>query len=733
MVYGIIGLGSRRLPAFQTVDTLPTEAPMSESERLSRRAVLQTVAGAGLASVAGCSALEGGSDDAASTVEGERAEELARRFAPTLYFDQAEPWFPTDPRPYTSEQDGETVVDGFDAFDGYHERMTDGEPPDPTAFYNVVEYENSPLAVVQFWFYSAFDQFTTNFHWHDWEVLHVFVDTGTGDPQLYVASSHSRKVPNNEFLDPDPEMVPRILSELGSHSSALSVNDVRDRFTRLPEGDRFADITNSAVETIEDLAEIPVAYGLPRDEGSRLPYLVPEYEGAPLYEHERLPAVSREDLISESLTVRSFDSLTQPPSDLPTRETGLVFQHTDRGEADPDIEYDLVPSSELEHIADFTGPQLSFEFAVPEFAEDAVSGHITTTGAPWNQARYENPAADISEPNHRAALAERYDAIGAPAEIQTVVASLSEAVSTDDAPEDEGLTTEDTTVESVALLESDPEAVPTFGGLAVVQDVPEGDHRFTVNGAGVAPHSETVSVSDAESADGPTRAGVDGELPLVARENATRLEVDPSEADSDLTDLAVEDDFAGRLYDAPLSEPDAVYVHGGGAYTTEVRDRDDEIGAFRVNPDPEADTAAIDEPRTGKASLASFLVDIAEETRQSVAEQMDEDSDDDDEGDSDDDDDDNPGNGGSENAIQGLERALAAVVEAARRATERAEAGDRGNADKQLQAVADRLQRVATRIDEASDDLSDPLSNAARKRLEQAEQRAEQAQAADKL
>ena len=140
-----------------------------------------------------------------------------------------------------------------------------------------------------------------------------------------------------------------------------------------------------------------------------------------------------------------------------------------------------------------------------------------------------------------------------------------------------------------------------------------------------------------------------------------------------------------------------------------------------MNPDPGADTAArIDRPRTGKASLASFLADIAEETRQSVAEQTD-----DSDGILDD--------GGSVNAIQGLERALAAVVEAAERATERAEAGDRGNADKQLQAVSDRLQRVATRIEAASDELSDPLSNAARNRLEQAQRRAEQAQAADKL
>ncbi len=67
------------------------------------------------------------------------------------------------------------------------------------------------------------------------------------------------------------------------------------------------------------------------------------------------------------------------------------------------------------------------------------------------------------------------------------------------------------------MLESDAEAVSTFSS-AVVQDVPAGEHRFTVNGAGVAPHSETVSVPETSEAEGPTRAGVDGEVPLVARE-----------------------------------------------------------------------------------------------------------------------------------------------------------------------------------------------------------------------
>jgi hypothetical protein len=693
---------------------------MGSTKQVDRRAVLRAIAGAGTLSLAGCSALQPEEDSQSTTLDEDAARELAVRFAPTLYFDEYEQWFPTDPRPYESQHDGETVVDGFDAFDGYTDRFDDAEsPPDPTVFYHAVEYEQSPLAVVQFWLYSAFDQFTTNFHWHDWEVLHVFVDTETGEPQLYVASSHSRKVPNNEFLDPDPDRIPAILVELGSHSSTLSVNDQREQFQRIPLEDSLADITNSTLDGVEDLAELPIAYGLPRDEGSRLPYVLPELDGAPVHEHDRLPAVDRSDLIDESLVVRSFDEITSPPSDLPERATGLVFEHADRDTANADVEYELVPSSELEHITDFTGPQLSFEFTVPVFAEDAIAGHITTTSVPWQTPRYDNPAADVSDPNHRTVLSQRYDAIGEPAPVNTVVASVTEAVTTEEAPEDEGLTTESSTVETVALLESDPEAVPTFaGGVTVLEDVPADDHRLTINGAGVAPHSEEIAV---QSDGGPTLAGVDGEIPLVAREHATKLEVDPRGADSELTDLAVEDDFAGRLYEAPLTEPDATYVHRGGAYTTEVRDSDDEIGAVRVNPAADESTVRIDEPRTGKTSLATFLASISEETEATVAAASESDENQRDE------------LQGSENAVRGLRQALAAVVEAAQRAAERAEAGDRGNANAALETVASRLERVAERLSEARADLPGEISRATEHRLEQARRRSEQARATDKL
>ena len=695
---------------------------------IDRRGYLAALAGTGAASLAGCSLLEGDEDSPTTSVDEGRARELAERFAPTLYFDAEEKWFPTDPRRYESERDGSPAVAGFDALDGYSERYSDpSSPPDPTLFYHVVEYDGSPLSVVQFWQYSAFDQFTTNFHWHDWEVLHVFVDTETDEPQLYVASSHSRTVPNNEFLDPDPGRSPALLVELGSHSNALSINEQRDRFQRLPLNELVADITNGSIDGIEAIAELPIAYGLPRDEGGRLPFALPELDGAPIHENDRLPSVDRTDLLNESLVIRSFEALASPPSELPERTTGLRFDHADRNPPETDVGYDLVPAGELEHLTGFTGPQLSFEFSIPGFVEDAISGHLSTTGVPWKSPRYDNPAADISDPNHRAELARRYDAIGEPAPVSTIVASITEATANDDTPDDEGLTTERSSVESVALLESDPVGVPTFGGIAVLQGVQDGNHRLTVNGAGVAPHSEAVSVR----ADGNvTTAGVDSEIPLVANGQAVKLEVDPRGADSELSDLAIEDDFAGLLYDAPLSEPDAVYVHRGGAYTVEVRDTDDEIGAIRVTPGNEG-TVRLDEPRTGKASLATFLADIAEGTAASIGSGTTDDDSDAKTGTDGDENTDDPD--GSENAVRGLRRALAAVAEAARRAAERAEAGDREGADTALESVSARFERVGERLAEARGSLPAARERAIERRLERGRQRSDQATEAEKL
>jgi len=748
---------------------------------VDRRTVLGAVAGASATALAGCGAFERGADATTTAVPADRARELAERFAPTLYFDAAERWFPTDPRPYERERDGETVVDGFAALDGYTDRFDPGAPPDPAVFYNAVAYEDSQLAVVQYWFYSAFDQFTTNFHWHDWEVLHVYVDTSGGDgtpadgadePLLYVASSHSRSVPNNEYLDPDRR--PTVLSELGSHSSALSVNDAVDEFQRLSVADLAADITNSAIEGLEDVAELPLAYGLPRDEGGRLPFVVPELDGAPIYEHDRLPAVERSDLLPPEHTIRSYDALSAPPGEVPERSTGLVFG-PDAGAAGPaadaDVTYDLAPTANLEHLDAFTGPQLSFEFAVPTAVEDAVASHLTAPSAPWEQPRYENPASDISDPAHRRALADRYDAVGDPAPVNTLLARAVEAVPDPDAPDGKGVTTQESRVEAVALVESDPVAVPTFGGVAAVTDLPAGDHRLTVNGAGLAPHSETVAVgeaatrtdataepagtddavaatgadgtTDAAAPPGVTLAGADGSVPLVAREDATKLAVDPTDSEAELTALAVEDDFAGRLYDAPLSGPDAVYVHREGAYTTEVRDADDAVGAVRVDPGDEA-RVTVDRPETGTASLARYVATVAEETRDEVAAQLADDGDGDDGTDGDGENGNGSANGNGEGgqggaggapgpSLRGLVQVLEAIAEGARRAAEQAESGNGEGADARIDAVAMRLERATDRLEAAREGLPPGLADAAENRFAQLDRRAKQAKRSEKL
>ena len=726
---------------------------------LTRRQLLAGV-GVGAAGTVGAVALgafDRGSDAPTTDLDDEESRRLAERFAPVYYFDAFEEWFPTDPRPYEREVDGEPVVDGFAAFDGYTKRFREaGEPPAPTVFYRVVGYEDSSLAAVQYWWYAAFDQFSVNFHWHDWELTQVFVDRETDEPRLFVASAHSRKVPNNEFLDPDTEAVPRVLPELGSHSGGLSVNDIADQFTRNPGEGAIADVTNDVLEEVA--GEIPAAYGLPRDEGFRLPYVVPELDGAPIYENERLSAVDQEALIDERLTVRSFEELSTPPDDLPARETGRVYAFDEAdAEADVDVSYDLVPTAELEHITAFTGPQLSFEFPVPEFGEDLVAGHITTTKLPWDQPRYDNPAEDISDPAHRKALADAYDAIGEPAPINRLVAAVRQVEPDGDAPEDEGVTTSEPTTESAALVESDPVAVPTFAGTVVVENLPAGDHRLTVNGPGSAPYAERVEVSET----GTTAAGVDGEVPLTPRAEAVKLEVDADGVDADLERLAVADDFGGRLYDAPLDGPDAVYVHRGGAYTTEVRDAEGTPGAFRINPGGDGDDGGdggdrirIDTPRTGKASLASFVADVSIESAVSVGSVTDvvvDEVGDTLEGPTDAVGTGDTGTGGGASptptdddaifesagrqtaGVTGLVRALKAVSTAADRAAERADAGDRGAADSRLETVAEQLGIVSDRLADSRGELTAPVAAAVERRVEEARRRTDQALETQKL
>jgi hypothetical protein len=449
---------------------------------VTRRRLLAAAGLAALGGVAATTLRDGSQRPTTETLDGETGARLARRFAPVVHFGAGERWFPTDPRQYATDRDGERVVDGFDALSGYaaDTDAADGVPA-PTVFWQTRRYTGTDLLVVQYWLYSAFDQFSVNFHWHDWELLQVFLDRETEEPTLFSASAHSRRVPNNEFVDPDRTR-PRVVSEVGSHSSALSVRGEPDRFRRLPPS--VADVTNGLFAGLD----FPFAYGLPRDEGYRLPYVVPELDGTPLFDHPDLPAVERRHFLPPRLTLRDG----QLPGRLPERESGVQLAFDDRTES---AGYALEPIADVREIDSFDGPQLSFEFPVPGFAEDALAGHLTTVGVPWEQPRFTDPVADVTDERHRATLAERFGVggLGPVATAGALVTRVREATADAEAPGGNGVTTRDTKTEVRALFESEPESVPSFRGVVAVLGPPAGDHRLVLDGPNTAPYAERLT------------------------------------------------------------------------------------------------------------------------------------------------------------------------------------------------------------------------------------------------
>ncbi len=636
---------------------------------VQRRELLKAGVGVGAVGFGGYGAWRALREPPAAQPRAASGERLARAYAPRYVFDARERWFPTDPREYTVERDGETVVDGFAALDGYSaaERF-----PNPTVWY-AVRRLSEDLRAVQFWTYSAFDQFTVNFHWHDWELLQVFVDTSADEPVLLSASAHSRKVPNNEFLDPATAR-PTVLAELGSHSAATEVNDANG-FQRLSGP---ADLTNRGL-SVADFSTFPLGYGLPRDEGLSLPVSMPELDGAPVHEHPELPNVSRDDLIPPDATVRSFAALSSPPLDIPRRKPGPELVHADdETAADADATYELRPIHELvDELDDFVGPQLSFEFAVPRLAENAVASHLTTVSTPWEQSRYESPLAGVSDSRHRRTLADRYGldlGLRAGGVVVGAVRTLATGAGGDLRPEyrDSDAARARASVslvspgaEVLALLESEePAATVSARGVIAFRDVPEEDHRLTVNGPGIAPYAERFAHDGSED----RRAGVEGRVATVPNERAVAVAGERA-----TRRLRVDEDYAGRLYDAePPGEGFAVYLHRAGAYTLEVEDENGVRSVHRVTPD-EGETAIAVEARVGAESILNYLAEYLADTAELARELLD----------------------GDEAGPVAI--GLDAAVEAAGRATELLSAGRAASA--QLGVVRDRLLAAEERLD----------------------------------
>ncbi|MCU4801875.1 hypothetical protein OB920_15960 [Halobacteria archaeon HArc-gm2] len=619
---------------------------------------------------------------AATETEAATVPPLVAQFAPDVYFGRRERWFPTDPRAYAGPNSADGVLDGFDALAGYTRAFDEaGEPPNPAVFYNVAPVDDRIVAV-QYWMYSVFDQFTVNFHWHDWELLQVFVDTESGDPLLLVASAHARKCPNNEFLDPDigPDERPAVLAEVGSHSSATDVNGRVASFERYSFSDFAPDVSNGPVKPLDRLSSQPFSYGLPRDEGARVPFAVPELDGAPLADHPALPDVDAEDFVDEDVTVRSWRDLARPPGKLPVREPGTVF--TGPGSpTDGDVTYELLPIDAVrEAFDDFAGPQLSFEFAIPGFVEDRFADHITSVGIPWENERFADPTADVTDPNHRRAI----DGAEPPSLTDRVVGRVSIMGSgpggeVDAAPGTDGdalapfvdVSRFRPAVEVACLLRSDPAALPTADGVFRFLHVEPGSHELVVNGPGIAPYAERFDHDG-----GTVRPGVDGRVTLVANEDAVVLRADRRDS-TGISEVRITERFAGAVFDGRPVEDGrfAVPVHRDGRYTVEITDDDGVTGAVQVDP-TRLRGEPIPDVEPGKTSLARTLSAVLADAAAVTSEFE----------------------GGREVAA-GFDGA----AEDAAGAAETAADGDASTANERLQGATGRLRRILERVAPGAD------------------------------
>jgi hypothetical protein len=320
-------------------------------------------------------------------------------------------------------------------------------------------------------------------------------------------------------------------------------------FERLADGVARSYVTNDLLEAASG-TRLPFAYGLPRNEGARLPFVMPELDSHRLDRYPELD-VDRSDFVDQSVTVTDWHGIPTPPDSPPRRASGRVFTHAS-SPTDGGVEYSLVPIGDVaDVITGFEGRQLSFQFRIPDYAEDQVAGHITDVGIPWEQDRFDDPLSDVTDPAHRAALDGRRpggltDRVtgrvrrlrsGGDGTVDRLSDTAADALS-DSIPVSFG---RPPTELAVRPPSPDPVATVTNGGTFGLLHVESDEHELVVDGPGYAPVAERV-VHD----DGLVRAGADGKLGVVAAEDAVRIRADGRDS-TGIRRVRVVEDYAGSV------------------------------------------------------------------------------------------------------------------------------------------------------------------------------------------
>ncbi|WAC05253.1 MAG: PKD domain-containing protein [Methanoregula sp.] len=147
------------------------------------------------------------------------APEDVKRYAPNLWFEDSENYYPINPFFYVNDFD---KINGENGKNSYLAMTKDQKINNITVLYHVDE-RIPDTKVYEYWFYYPFNDFLDQ-HYHDWETVFVFVDKTSGSVKKVVASSHSDWDPNNVLDNPGKDHSD-ILVECGSHASVIDGNN----------------------------------------------------------------------------------------------------------------------------------------------------------------------------------------------------------------------------------------------------------------------------------------------------------------------------------------------------------------------------------------------------------------------------------------------------------------------------------------------------------------------------
>jgi len=146
----------------------------------------------------------------------------AINYAPNLWFDSQEQYYPTNPLDFYFENGIE--INGEIAVNKYNQLSLETKIKNMTVLYHILDYGNQ--WVYQYWLFyvlNDFPEIVKNEHYGDWEAVFVFVDKDSEQVVKAIGTAHQRKIFDIEIYYPQNNHIWTYVGN-GSHANCIDEN-----------------------------------------------------------------------------------------------------------------------------------------------------------------------------------------------------------------------------------------------------------------------------------------------------------------------------------------------------------------------------------------------------------------------------------------------------------------------------------------------------------------------------